>query len=56
MSAVPMSRYRRKEPILGYVTKNDKKKEFMHLRVNGCIIITVNLPTYQLLLNSINIR
>ena len=25
---------RRKEPILGYVPKNDKKKTFMHLRVN----------------------
>ena len=24
---------RRKEPILGYVPKNDEKKEFMHLRV-----------------------
>ena len=35
MSVAPMSRYRRKEPILCYVPKNDKKKkEFMHLRVN----------------------
>ena len=24
---------RRKEPILGYVPKNDEKKELMHLRV-----------------------
>ena len=30
MGVAPMSRYRRKEPILPYVPKNDEKKNSVH--------------------------
>ena len=39
MSVAPMSRYRRKEPILGYVPKNDEKKNLVH---KGLRLLTFN--------------